>query len=75
MLNEVVFNQVLTKGGSEHETKSIIEYIQHSGKAWLGGTTWQDEAAIRISICSWMTTEDDLDILLDLFEDAKNLNQ
>lgn len=71
VLNEVVFNQVLTKGKTENKTKFIVEYVQNSNQVWLGGTTWKGKAAIRISVCSWMTTKDDIELLLDLFNSAK----
>lgn len=71
VVNEVVFNQVLVRGGSAKETQAIIQHIQESRKAWVGGTTWQNKPAIRVSICSWMTSEEDIDILIDLFKKGK----
>lgn len=68
VLNEVVFNQVLICGETDEETQKLISYIQNSRQSWLGGTSWRNKAAIRISICSWMTTEQDIKILLDLFK-------
>ncbi len=70
VLNEVVFNQVLVKGRTEVETKRIVDFIQQSGKAWLGGTTWNKEAAIRVSVCSWVTTKNDIEELIILFDSA-----
>lgn len=75
ILNEVVFNQVLTRGETEKETQDLITYIQKSKQSWLGGTTWDNKAAIRISICSWMTSAEDIDILLDLFKAGKMSKQ
>jgi len=71
VLNEVVFNQVLICGESDEETHKIINYIQNSRQAWLGGTSWRDKAAIRISVCSWMTTAQDIKILLELFKRSR----
>jgi len=71
IINEVVFNQVLVAYGTNEETKAIVSYIQNSGKAWLGGSTWEGRAVIRISICSWATTEEDLETILALFKAAK----
>jgi len=28
---------------------------------WCGGTVWQDQPAMRISVCSWATTEADIE--------------
>jgi len=71
IINEVVFNQVLVAYGTNEETKTIVSYIQNSGKAWLGGSTWEGRAVIRISVCSWATTEEDLETILALFKAAK----
>ncbi len=72
MLNEVVFNQVLVACESEAQTKMVVQAVQDSGAAWLGGTTWQGQAAIRISICSWKTTEEDIDLLVSLMSAANS---
>ena len=71
IINDVVFNQVLVAAENDEMTKQIITYIQQSGECWLGGTTWQGKAAIRISVCSWMTTENDIERTIALFKKAK----
>ncbi len=71
ILNDVVFNQVLVAGDSDQETKQVLEYIQNSGECWLGGSTWQEKSVIRISICSWMTSDSDIEQTIDLFNKAK----
>ncbi len=73
ILNDVEFNQVLVRFQNDDITNKIIKHIQQSGTCWLGGTTWNNQAAIRISLCSWKTTDDDLNQLTDLFVEAKNL--
>jgi glutamate/tyrosine decarboxylase-like PLP-dependent enzyme len=35
------------------------------GTCWCGGTMWQGRAAMRISVSSWATTEDDVERSLD----------
>lgn len=70
LLNEVVFNQVLVRFKDEETTKQIVAFIQKSGECWLGGTTWDGKAAIRISICSWATTVKDIEDTIALFEKA-----
>ena len=40
ILNEVVFNQVLVALENDERTKSILSYIQKSGKVWLGCYLW-----------------------------------
>jgi glutamate/tyrosine decarboxylase-like PLP-dependent enzyme len=58
--NEVVFNQVLVSCETPEETQSTLENIQKSGECWCGGATWGDEPVIRISVCSWATTVEDI---------------
>ncbi|TAI49155.1 pyridoxal phosphate-dependent decarboxylase family protein [Flagellimonas allohymeniacidonis] len=71
IMNEVVFNQVLVRFKDDDSTKKIIAHLQNSGECWLGGTTWQGKAAIRVSICSWATTEEDIAQTIALFQKAK----
>lgn len=60
ILNEVVLNQVLVSFGEAETTNRIIKKIQEDGTCWCGGTIWKNKTAMRISISSWMTTEDDI---------------
>jgi glutamate/tyrosine decarboxylase-like PLP-dependent enzyme len=55
ILNEVVLNQVLVASDPAH-----VERIQQDGTCWLGGTTWHDQFAMRVSFSNWSTTEDDV---------------
>lgn len=64
ILNEVVINQVLVKFGTPDETKKIIQEIQNDGTCWCGITEWQGNTAMRISISSWATTEEDVQMSL-----------
>ena len=61
ILNEVVLNQVLVSFGSPEETKRVIAEIQSEGTCWCAGTVWQGHPAMRISVSSWATTDDDVD--------------
>jgi len=69
--NEVVFNQVLVSFDNPNQTNDALSRIQQSGECWCGGTTWNDEPAIRISICSWATTEQDIDRTVNLFQEIR----
>jgi len=71
VVNEVVFNQVLVAGENDEQTRQILQYLQESGECWLGGSTWGGKAMIRVSICSWMTDEEDIQRMIGLFERAK----
>ena len=61
VLNEVVSNQVLVSFGDAETTQQVIAAIQQDGTAWAGGTVWHGQAAMRISVSSWATTEADVD--------------
>jgi glutamate/tyrosine decarboxylase-like PLP-dependent enzyme len=62
VLNDVVLNQVLVRfGDDDQRTRDVIARVQAEGVAWMGGTTWQGRAAMRISVSNWSTTEDDID--------------
>jgi glutamate/tyrosine decarboxylase-like PLP-dependent enzyme len=62
ILNEVVLNQVLVSFGEPAFTRAVIERIQRDGVCWCGGTQWQGHAAMRISVSSWATTDEDVDL-------------
>lgn len=61
ILNEVVLNQVLASFGDSDTTRRAIAAIQNDGTCWCGGTVWQGQTAMRISISSYATTEDDVE--------------
>jgi glutamate/tyrosine decarboxylase-like PLP-dependent enzyme len=61
VLNEVVLNQVVVRFGDAERTKRVIDAIQQDGTCWAGVTVWQGQTAMRISVCSWATTEADVE--------------
>ena len=61
VLNEVVLNQVLVSFGDEERTRRVIAALQAEGTCWCGGTVWQGQVAMRISVSSWATTEEDVE--------------
>ena len=71
VLNEVVFNQVLISCESEQLTQKTLAIVQQSGECWCGGSMWQDKNVIRISLCSWATTEQDIRLAIDVFVQAR----
>jgi len=65
ILNDVVVNQVLVSFGDAERTNKIISEIQKDGTCWCGGTIWQGKTAMRISVSSWATTEEDVERSLE----------
>jgi glutamate/tyrosine decarboxylase-like PLP-dependent enzyme len=71
IVNDVVFNQVLVGCENDDVTARAIEYIQQSGECWVGGTNWLGHAVIRVSVCSWATTEADITRSANVFIAAR----
>jgi len=61
VLNDVVLNQVLVSFGTPQRTQQVIAAIQQEGTCWCGITVWQGQTAMRISVCSWATREEDVE--------------
>lgn len=61
VLNDVVLNQVLVSFGDAETTQRVIAALQADGTCWCGGTIWRRQAAMRISVSSWATTEADVE--------------
>jgi aromatic-L-amino-acid decarboxylase len=65
-----VFNQGLVRfrsgeaGATDRDddayTDRVIQRINASGEAFFGGVTWNGRRVMRISVCNWRTTEDDV---------------
>jgi glutamate/tyrosine decarboxylase-like PLP-dependent enzyme len=61
ILNDVVLNQALVAFGDAQRTRSVIAALQNEGTCWCGPTVWQGHTAMRISVSSWATTDDDVE--------------
>jgi glutamate/tyrosine decarboxylase-like PLP-dependent enzyme len=73
VLNDVVLDQVLVRfraapgsgsadaAADDAVTRRVVEAVQASGVCWMSGTTWRGQAAMRISVVNWQTTEGDVD--------------
>jgi hypothetical protein len=38
----------------------LLRRITASGEAFFGGTTWRGKRCMRVSVCSWQTSADDV---------------
>ncbi len=65
VLNDVVINQVLVRFRDDETTQAVIEEVQRNGTCWCGGTVWHGQRAMRISVSSWVTDEEDVEWSLD----------
>ena len=69
VLNDVVLNQVLVRflapsgRDVDHDarTRAVIAGVQKEATCWLGGSTWRNQAVMRISVSDYATTEDDVE--------------
>ena len=51
----------LSRGGNHDQfTDEVIRRIQSRGVAWFGGSTWRGMRVMRISVCNWLTSDDDI---------------
>ena len=60
IMNDVVFNQVLAHYKSDEDTLAVLNSIQQQRVCWCGPSEWNGKKVIRISVCSWATTEEDV---------------
>src|SRR5579862_5361599 len=65
VLNDVALNQVLVSFGETELTRRVVAAVQAEGTCWCGGTQWQGHTAMRISVSSWATTDEDVDRSLE----------
>lgn len=63
--HDVVLNQVLVRFGSDARTHQVAAALQADGTCWAGTTEWQGRAALRISVSSWATTDEDVERSLE----------
>jgi glutamate/tyrosine decarboxylase-like PLP-dependent enzyme len=61
VLNDVALNQALVSFGDDETTRRVIASVQAEGTCWFGSTVWQERAAMRVSVSSWATTDEDVE--------------
>jgi glutamate/tyrosine decarboxylase-like PLP-dependent enzyme len=50
-----------TEEDHDRRTELAIAKIQESGEAFFGGTTWRGRRAMRVSVCNWRTSDEDVE--------------
>lgn len=58
-------NQVLVRFDDDATTDAVIAAVQEDRTCWVGGTTWQDRRAMRISVSDQATTTEDIEVTAD----------
>jgi aromatic-L-amino-acid decarboxylase len=54
-----------TDSDHDRRTDQVIAKIVAGGEAFFGGTTWRGRRAMRISVSSWQTTEQDVQRVIE----------
>ena len=54
-------NQVVVARGGDEETLATLAAVQAEGTCYPSGTTWRGRRGIRLSVCNWQTTFEDID--------------
>jgi glutamate/tyrosine decarboxylase-like PLP-dependent enzyme len=49
-----------TSADHDRRTDAVIAAIMETGEAFFGGTTWQGQRCMRVSVCNWQTNEADV---------------
>jgi len=73
VLNDVAFNQVMTRLETDEKTDALISALQQSGVCWVGGAKWKGQAVVRISVSSYKTTYEDIDLSVEDFIRQRDL--
>ena len=60
--NDVVLNQILVGCNDDSETEALVNAVQRDGRIWCGGSEWRGRPVMRISVSSWSTTAEDIDV-------------
>jgi len=60
-INQGLVRFLAADGDHDRATDSVIRRIQAKGVAWFGGATWRGMRVMRISVCNWATSDDDID--------------
>jgi len=64
VLNDVVLNQVVVSFGTAQTNEQVVAAVQADGTCWCGRTVWKGRVALRISVCSWATTDAEVETSL-----------
>jgi len=64
-INQGLLRFLSPDGDHDRFTDEVIEGIRAEGTAWFGGTDWNGQRAMRVSVCNHRTTDHDVDLTVD----------
>ncbi|MGH2946326.1 MAG: pyridoxal phosphate-dependent decarboxylase family protein [Solirubrobacteraceae bacterium] len=70
---EQELNQVLVACGDDEATEATLAAVQADGTSYPSGTAWRGRRCIRISVCNWQTTTDEVDRSIEAMATARAL--
>ncbi len=71
IVNPPCFNQLMVKCETPDETRQVLREVQGSGVCWCGGSVYHNEPVIRVSVCSYRTTRNDIEKSVAAFVQAE----
>jgi glutamate/tyrosine decarboxylase-like PLP-dependent enzyme len=69
-INQGLVRFLSRDGDHDGFTDEVIRRIQAKGVAWFGGATWRGMRVMRVSVCNWRTTQNDIDRTLAAIREA-----
>jgi glutamate/tyrosine decarboxylase-like PLP-dependent enzyme len=66
-------NQVLVACENDAATDATLAAAQSDGTCYPSGTTWRNRRCLRLSVCNWQTTSDDIDRSVAAIATARDL--
>ncbi len=66
VINQGLVRFLAPDGDHDRQTDSVIAKLQDSGEVWFGGVTWKGKRAMRISVCNWLTSDQDIERSIDV---------
>ena len=61
VINQGLMRFLASDGDHDGRTDAVIAKLQDSGEVWFGGVTWKGKRAMRISVCNWLTSDQDVE--------------
>jgi glutamate/tyrosine decarboxylase-like PLP-dependent enzyme len=61
LIRFVDLGAVASEQDHDHRTDEVIAAVAETGEAFFTGTTWHGRRAMRVSVCNWSTSEDDVE--------------
>ncbi len=68
--NITCFRIVADRDDLDAINERAVELIQHDGRTFVSGTSWNGDGAIRAAFVNWSTTPDDVHILQQAIDDV-----